>query len=489
MLKKFLTPLVVLFAAPLVLVQWPAACTPHPGATNPAAAAPSDPSGAGLSFVQPALAHVTPSNGGVTIADVAERVTPSVVSVVSSREAKKADPRSPFRFFGPSQPRGRRESGLGSGVIVAQDGVVLTNHHVIAGASEITVSTADGREFDASIVGSDEKSDLAVLKLKGDTSNLKPLTFGDSSRLRLGEVVLAIGNPFGVGQTVTMGIVSAKGRADVGIVAYEDFIQTDAAINPGNSGGALVNMRGELVGVNTAILSRSGGYQGIGFAIPASMAKPIMASLLTDGRVSRGFLGIEIQDLDADLAKALGVPDNGGVVVARVRPGSAAERGQLKSGDVIVAVDGQEVETTGRLRNLVASRGAGKTTKLKVLRARRTLVLSIKLGELPDAKPKAQGAQGGKKSIGLSLRAVSPEVRERLDLPKNASVIVGEVQPGSRAARAGLRAGDVLLRVNKKVVRNVKDAANALRSVKGSLLLLIIRRGASRYVAIPAAKK
>jgi S1-C subfamily serine protease len=269
---------------------------------EPAVAAESAPTTPQVILPNPALARVQAD--GVAIADIAEAVLPSVVNVSSTRMRRE---QTPFHwFFGP-QGRGggpeRREQGLGSGVIVSTDGVVLTNNHVVAEAEEITITTSNGKEYEAKVLGTDPKSDLAVLKMKGDVKGLSALAFGDSSHLRLGDVVLAIGNPFGIGQTVTMGIVSAKGRADVGIVDYEDFIQTDAAINPGNSGGALVNMRGELVGINTAILSRSGGYQGIGFAIPSNMALNIVQRLLDGGGVvKRGFLGVFLREMDQNMA-------------------------------------------------------------------------------------------------------------------------------------------------------------------------------------------
>src|SRR5690606_1611713 len=281
-----------------------AACTPP--ATNPPAkesqpAAPPGPTSTAPVQVLPSPALAQAQADGVSIADVVQKALPAVVNVSSSRVRQQ---RMPFHWFfgpGPGGPQERREQGQGSGVIVSVSGVVLTNNHVVEKADEITVTTSDGREFEAKVLGTDPKSDLAVLQLQGDVSGLTAITFGDSSQLRLGDVVLAIGNPFGIGQTVTMGIVSAKGRADLGIVDYEDFIQTDAAINPGNSGGALINMRGELVGINTAILSRSGGYQGVGFAIPSNMAAPIMQSLQTTGRVVRGWLGVAIQEVDQEL--------------------------------------------------------------------------------------------------------------------------------------------------------------------------------------------
>jgi len=315
--------------------------------------------------------------GGANIADVVERVVPSVVSVWSTRIGRV--PIGSFRGGGP----GLSQAGLGSGVVIAP-GTVVTNSHVVAEATELKVTTSDKHEYEAEVVGTDPKSDLAVLKLKGDTTRLVPMQLGDSSRLRLGDVVLAVGNPFGVGQTVTMGIVSAKGRANMGIVDYEDFIQTDAAINPGNSGGALVDMEGRLVGINTAILSRTGGNVGIGFAIPTNMAKPILDSLEQRGRVVRGWLGVSIQDVDQALASAMKLPNVTGVLVAGVQAGTPAARAGLKKGDVIVKLAGREVEGAGQFRNAIAASGAGSSVNLQLLRGGEAVALDVALAEMPQ---------------------------------------------------------------------------------------------------------
>ncbi|MBZ0232870.1 MAG: trypsin-like peptidase domain-containing protein [Deltaproteobacteria bacterium] len=321
------------------------------------------------------------------ISDVAERVVDSVVNISTTQTVEAgpflfdpffADPSSPFH----GEPDQRKAKSLGSGVIVSEDGKILTNAHVVRNAEEILVTLHDGTEHEAKLLGTDPKSDLAVLKLERAKGNLRPLPFADSSRLRLGEVVLAVGNPFGVGQAVTMGIVSATGRASMGIVDYEDFIQTDAAINPGNSGGALVNLRGELVGINTAILSRTGGYQGIGFAIPTNMASPIMNALIADGKVNRGWLGVTLAPLDARAQAKFRVAT--GVLVAQVGTDTPAEKAGLSAGDVIVAVDGTEVRDVARLRNAVAIKGAGKTTTLDVRRDGKLERVKVTLGALPE---------------------------------------------------------------------------------------------------------
>ena len=342
---------------------------------------------------QPGVAAPAPSPGAAAvlpssnlIADVAERVVPSVVNISTSQTV--AVQHGPFLFdpffsdpFSPHHgvPDERKAQSLGSGVIVSADGKILTNAHVVRNADEITVTLHDGTEHEAKVIGTDPKSDLAVIRLTDRPKNLVPLPFADSTKTRLGEVVLAVGNPFGVGQAVTMGIVSATGRASVGIVQYEDFIQTDAAINPGNSGGALVNLRGELVGINTAILSRSGGYQGIGFAIPTAMARPIMDMLIKDGKVSRGYLGVNLKPVKAG---------GRGVMIESVEDQAPAARAGIAPGDVILAVDGTEVRDIGKLRNLVAMKGANVATTLDVERDGKTRAVKVTLGELPEQLPR-----------------------------------------------------------------------------------------------------
>jgi Do/DeqQ family serine protease len=353
------------------------------------------------------VAHAAPASGtagsapeqvltNTNIADVAERVVASVVNVSSTRKLDRGvvqfdpfftDPFSPFYGLEPDQ---RMQQAAGSGVIVSAQGRVLTNAHVVKDADEIKITTSDGTELDAKIVGVDARSDVAVLQIEGDLPGaLQPITFGDSSKLRLGEVVLAIGNPFGVGQSVTMGIVSAKGRATGG-TDYQDFIQTDAAINPGNSGGALVNLQGELVGINTAIISRTGGYQGIGFAIPTTMARPIMDMLVKDGKVSRGYLGVDIVTLNKAVAKEAKIDHLHGVLVASVDAKGPAGKAGLKDNDVVIALDGDDIRDANKLRNAIAMRGAGKTAELTVLRGKDQKKIKVTLGELPEAPARAK---------------------------------------------------------------------------------------------------
>jgi serine protease Do len=448
-----------------------------------------------------ALAEQAPPQAerALTLADIVERTLPSVVNISSTRTVTGRDePLSPFfndpffrDFFGfgpgPNQmPREQRERSLGSGVIVSSDGLILTNNHVIERTDRIRVTLSNREDYDASIVGVDPKSDLALIRLKGRVPRLKPLPFGDSSKLRLGDMVIAVGNPFGVGQTVTMGIVSAKGRANMGIVDYEDFIQTDAAINPGNSGGALINMRGELVGINTAILSRTGGYQGIGFAIPSNMARPIMASLLKSGKVVRGWLGVAIQELTPDLAQAMGLKESRGVLIADVTPGSPAARAGLRRGDVVLRIDGQEVQSTGQLRNVVAEHSPGTTLKLDLQRKGKTSTVEVKLGEQPAAvarpgQVERQGLLGG-----LGLGELGPEQRSRYRIPAEIrkGVVVETVFPGSPAASQGLRPGDVILEVNGTPVDSVARFNQIYRQTRGRLLLLIYRDGSTLFLLL-----
>lgn len=499
-----------------LLLVWAPACARQ--STPPGAArgeAPLASSGAVPSSIPAAPVTVLPhpvyaslvASGQTSIADIAERVTPSVVSVISTKieHAPQGMAGSPlWQFFGPlpGMPPGgggpggpgpysgeRKAQGLGSGVVVAA-GVIVTNNHVVEDADQIKVTAADGKEYDVQIIGTDPKSDLAVLRVKGDSSGLRPLPMGDSTRLRPGEIVLAIGNPFGVGQTVTMGIVSAKGRADLGITDYEDFIQTDAAINPGNSGGALVSMGGELIGINTAILSRSGGYQGIGFAIPTEMARPIVESLLTSGRVERGWLGVAIQTVDQDLASALNLPSAQGVLVSDVGPGTPAARAGLQRGDVILDVDGKPVDSTGRLRNLIAASGSSAQVKLKVIRNRQTLTIPVALGEMPDKSARSGDKENSPVAPstlnGLGLESLTPQNRQRFRVApeiKEGAVITA-IEPGSPGSRAGLRPGDVVVEINRQKVTSPESFRQHWTASGSKALLLISRQGHTLFMVV-----
>lgn len=453
-------------------------------------------------YAHPAFAYAQQSTGGktVSLADIAEKSMPGVVNISSTKTIRQR--RTPYdlpffndpffrQFFGePSpeeMPRERRMQSLGSGVIISKDGLILTNNHVVADMDKILVTLSNREEYQAKVVGKDTKSDMAVLRLQGKPNNLHSLPFGDSHRMRVGDVVLAIGNPFGVGQTVTMGIVSAKGRANMGIVAYEDFIQTDAAINPGNSGGALVNMAGQLIGINTAILSRSGGYMGIGFAIPADMARPIMESLLKHGKVIRGWLGVAIQDLTPELAKAMGIKSTNGVLISDVTGGGPAAKAGMKRGDVVVKVDGTAIDSTGHLRNIVAARGPGATITIDLLRSGKPMTIKVKLGEMP-ASLGLQGQVGEDEGVlgGITVVDLSPAVRARLRLPSaiRYGVAISAIEPNSPAANAGLQTGDVIMEINRTPVDSVEKFNSLYQSTKGKVLLLVYRNGTTIYLLL-----
>jgi serine protease Do len=427
--------------------------------------------------------------GAESIADITERVLPSVVNISMTKVTKMSASPLPFMpFFGPQGQEDRREQGMGSGVIVSKDGYILTNNHVVADAQEIKVTTSNRKNYTATIVGTDPKSDLAVIKLKGDVSNLTPVEFGDSGRLRLGDIVLAIGNPFGVGQTVTMGIVSAKGRSDLGIEAYEDFIQTDAAINPGNSGGALINGEGKLVGINTAILSRSGGYQGIGFAIPSNMASPIMESLKSSGKVIRGWLGVAIQDVDQELAEAMKLPAATGILLSDVKPGTPAAKAGLARGDVVLKVDGKVVDTSGQFRNVIAASGSKRKVRLDLIRDGKAVTADVELGEVPEpdaAVSSGPSSSQGSALDGITLENVNPQNAQALQLDKGVQgVVVTRLDPQCKAARAGLRPGDVVLEVNRVRTDTLQRFQEHYSKSKGPVLLLVNRRGVTNYLVV-----
>jgi serine protease Do len=360
-------------------------------------------------------------------------------------------------------------------------GLVLTNNHVVEGADKLEVRLADGRIFQANIRGTDPETDLAVIELVGDVpQDLPMLELGDSERLRLGEVVLAIGNPFGLQGSVTMGIVSALGRADVGLTSYENFIQTDAAINPGNSGGALVDMQGRLIGINTAIFSRSGGYQGIGFAIPSNMAQEITSRLITDGRVVRGFLGVGIQPLTPEIAGVLGLAENtGGVLINAVSPDSAAARAGLVPGDIITAIDGEGMQDVEQLRRTVALKGANQSVRVGIQRNGRTTQLEAVLDTLPGGAAATGSPPSEASVLGLTTRAIDGALRQQYNLSTDArGLVVTSVEPASRAERAGLAPGQVIIQANQRNVTLPSDLAQIVR--QGGKVLLWIQRGGTR---------
>ena len=436
-----------------------------------------------------------------TFAPLIKRASPAVVSVQSTRTAKVPQMSGmpegfPFPwFFGPEgpnqQPQERRQRGIGSGVIFSADGYVLTNHHVIEDADEVKVQLSDEREFDAEIIGSDAKTDIAVLKVDG--SDLPVLPLGNSEAVEVGDIVLAIGNPFGIGQTVTMGIVGATGR-EFGIMArqagYEDFIQTDAAINPGNSGGALVNTRGELVGINTAILSRSGGNQGVGFAVPVNLAHHVTKQLVEHGRVQRGYMGVGIQDISPAMSKTLDLPDSKGAVVTSVEPGGPADEAGFEQYDVIRAIDGRKIQDTRELRLSVANEAPGDTIVVEVLRNGSSRTLSVTLTEFPedDGMARSSGRRGQDGALeGVSVEDLTPEVAQRLRLDADIQgVVVTRVRPNSPAAEAGLAPGDVIQEVARQAVASVREFRSAMGSIgEGEAVLLLVHsRGRSHFVVI-----
>ncbi len=443
-----------------------------------------------------------------SFAPVIKRVAPSVVNIFSTKTVKSpASPMMPFfndpffrRFFGQQfdegqqAPRKFKERSLGSGVIISKDGYVLTNNHVVDGADEIKVSLANHKqEYTAKVVGRDPKTDLAVLKI--DAANLPFVTFADSDKLEVGDVALAIGNPFGVGQTVTMGIVSAVGRGGMGIEDYEDFIQTDAAINPGNSGGALVDADGRLIGINTAILSRSGGSQGVGFAVPVNLARNVMDQLIKSGKVERGFLGVSIQDLTPELAKEFNVPETGGALVGEVTPKSAAAQAGLQSGDVITAINGQPVKDSRSLKLMVGRFAPGAKVNVKALRDGKAKDFTVTLKEMSDkqtasAGKEYQGESSDEALKGVGVADLEAAARRQFNIPDQVKgAIVTEVDPDSAAYDAGLRQGDVIMEVNRKPVTSAEEAVGATQHVSGKKVLVRVwSHGGSRYVVVDESK-
>ena len=437
-------------------------------------------------------------------APVAKEVLPAVVNIASSKiiRTPNQDALSPFfsdpffrQFFGNQfsqqfqAPQKEWEHSLGSGVIVNPNGYILTNNHVIAGATEIKVSLADKRQFTGHVVGTDAKTDVAVVKI--GAQDLPVLTLGDSSKEEVGDFVLAVGNPFGIGETVTMGIISATGRGGLGIEDYEDFLQTDAAINPGNSGGALVNVRGELVGLNTAIISGGGGgNEGVGFAVPVNMAREVMDQILKHGKVVRGSIGVLVQTMTPDLAKSFGLTGGArGALVSSVTPDSPAAKAGVKRGDIILELNGQPVSGSRDLSLKVSMMAPGTPVKLQIFRAGHEQEISLTLAELPSNATSSGGgspnaSQGPR--LGISVDRLTPDVAQQLGLPAQTSgVVITDVQPTSPAEEAGLRRGDVIQEVDRKPVTSLDQFHSALRQAgQGPVLLLIDRGGDHLFVVV-----
>jgi serine protease Do len=435
---------------------------------------------------------------------LAERLSPSVVNISTTQEMKGPSmpfgPEDPFgefwepfeRFFGPRQgplphPHFKQRS-LGSGFVLSSDGYIVTNNHVVENADEIIVRTADEQESEAKVIGRDAKTDLALIRIE-KYSDLKPAPLGDSDALRVGEWVIAIGNSFGLDHTVTAGIVSAKGRQIGG--PYDNFIQTDASINPGNSGGPLLNARGEVVGINTAIFTRSGGNVGIGFAIPINLANEVLAELRDKGKVVRGWLGVMIQRVTPEIADSLGLPDARGALVADALKDGPAEKAGIKTGDVIVEFDGTSVKESADLPLIVARTPVGKKVVLEFIRDGRREKARVSVGELPDAETAAEEEGGEAAEFGMTVQTLTPEIAESLGVANDLKgVVVASVESGSPAEEAGLRRRDVILEVNRQPVGDLAEYREALRlAAKDKSVLFLVRRGENTiFLALKASK-
>jgi serine protease Do len=437
-----------------------------------------------------------PMGGGApqSFADLAEALGPTVVNIRVTKIEKAGGAEMPDlsdgpfgdlfkRFFGdqPRAPHNYKMQGQGSGVVINQDGTILTNNHVVDGANEIIVTFSDKKELKAKVVGRDPKTDLAVIKLDGK-GPFKAAPLGDSDAARVGEWVLAIGNPFGLSNTVTSGIVSAKGRV-IGAGPYDDFIQTDAPINPGNSGGPLFNMKGEVIAINTAIIPNG---QGIGFAIPINTAKGLLPELVSKGKVTRGYLGVNIQNLTEDLASSLNIKATKGVVVADVVSGSPAEKAGVKRGDVITSFNGKEIKDSHELSALVAGTPVDKTVPLKIIRDGKDVTLQITTGNLVDTSepPKSAAKESTPSKWGLQLQELTPDIARQLGSKLDRGVVVSGVKPDSPADDAQIQRGDIILEVNKTIIKNVGDARQALEKSSGKQTLLLVQRGGNTLYVV-----
>ena len=475
-----------------------------------AGASPSVPAVAGAAAVAPALPPPTKTQiedartMSRTFAQVAEQVSPSVVSIrVSKKQKVRAMRRGvpfghdfPFPFGFPfggdddeeggggPDAEGPTQHGAGSGVVIDDKGFILTNNHVVGGVDDIKVQFVDGKELPAKIVGTDPRSDLAVISVDTKAYKVKAASIGDSEKLLVGEWVMAIGNPFGLDHTVTVGVISAKGRSGIGdrkAGGYQDFLQTDASINPGNSGGPLVNLNGEVIGINTAILG-PGGNIGIGFAVPSDMVKPVVKELIATGKVRRPYLGISMQEMTADMAKAIGGPEKGALVQA-LTPGAPAEKAGVKRGDIIMKVDGKPVKNSRDVQREVLTRRVGDTVALELWRDGKNVNLSAKAAELPGEEGSGPGAQGGddekspKAKLGIGLQTLTPQMAERFGLKAEGGVLIASVKPGSPAGEAGLQRGDVILEVDRRPVRTADEASKALGADRPGGHVLLVQRG------------
>jgi len=469
---------------------------------------------------QPEFAvSTTPVNrdarAGNSYAPIVKKVAPSVVNIYSTRFIKERPMVNPFQndpffrqffgdqFQGDSRERTRKEQSLGSGVIVSADGYILTANHVVAEADEVKVSIADNKkEYTAKVIGKDKATDIAVLKIQ--TANLPAVTLADSDQIEVGDVVLALGNPFGVGQTVTMGIVSALGRNGLGFNGYENFIQTDAAINPGNSGGALVDVEGRLVGINTAIISRSGGNQGIGFAVPINIARHVMESFVSGGKVTRGYLGIVPQDIDANLARQFNLPGQNGALVGDVMADTPAAKAGLKSGDVITAINGRPIADAHDLQLTVSQLAPGTAATLKIIRNGFNKTVVVTLGELPgevasagDDQNNSTDSSGKVDALdGVTVADFDSEIRQQLHIPAGVhGALVTEVNPDSNSAEAGLQPNDLIVEINRQPVADSAAAVRLCKAAKGEQILVKVWRrfgnnfAGTRYLSVDNTKR
>jgi len=429
--------------------------------------------------------------------DIVNSVSPAVVNISTTKIVGRDS--SPFHddpffdFFNPfhefGMPKKWKEKSLGSGVIVSPDGYIVTNNHVVEKADEIRVTLIDKRTFKGRVVGADPKTDIAIVKI--DSSNLVTLLWGDSDKLKVGEFVLAIGSPYGLSNTVTMGIISAVGRANVGIADYEDFIQTDAAINPGNSGGPLVNIKGELIGINTAIFSRTGGYQGIGFAVPSNMVRLVMEQLIQKGRVTRGWIGVTIQDLTPELSQKFGIKGTNGALISDVAKGSPAQKAGLMRDDIILEINNKQVKDVNGLRNLIAQSKAGEKLNLRIFRAGREYNVLVTVVELPRevAEPipeKMMDESNSEALVGLSVMDLNKEIVRQLGLNKDEKgVIVVRVEPGSPADEAEIKKGDIIKEINRKEIKSIDDYyEESMKLRKNESVLLFINRGGNKFYVV-----
>jgi serine protease Do len=489
--NKFKTTiLVLLIAAALVASGFGIATALKPGEK----ASPSPPCAtAALPTTAVSETPMVPAN----FSDLAEKVRPGVVNIQVVKKVKNIGlnphdffggpfgKNNPFGdFFGPFSegipPRGFQQQGVGSGFVMSEDGCIVTNNHVVENADKIKVKFANGKEYTATVIGRDSKTDLALIKIEG-ASGLHPLKLGNSDNLKVGSWVVAVGSPFGLEQTVTVGIVSAKGRV-IGSGPYDNFIQTDASINPGNSGGPLINMNGEVVGINTAIIPNG---QGIGFAIPVNMAKEIAPQLQKNGHVTRGWLGVSVQEVTPELAKSFGLKENKGALVAEVFKGTPAEKAVIEQGDIILGFNGKDVNDSKELPRMLASTPVGEKATIKLQHNGSTIERTVKVGEMEEENTE-RAEDTSHKSLGITVQDVTPEIAQELGLEKDDGVVVAGVEPGSPAADAGIQTGDVIKSVNQKPVKDVADFVKKVKNARGqeNILLLVQRGNNNLYAAL-----